>query len=308
MPDAREERGLLRKRAAVADHREGVHLEAVVVVEAERLLNPHAGVELKARGLEPVAAARMAAVKDWHIVLLGHGVYRIKEAQEVFLSVDVLLAVGAEENIMSFLQSKALVHVARLYLGKVLMKHLRHRAARDVGALGRQAALREVAPRVLAVCEVHVADDVNDAPVGLLRKALVLAAVARLHVEYRDVQALRPYHAQAAVGVAQNEHGVGPCRGHELVARVDDVTAGRPEVVPHSVHIDLGLREPEVAEEYAVEVVVVVLTRVGENHVEVLPALGDDGRKADYLRARAHDYQQFQPAVVLKTDIGVVGS
>lgn len=38
MADAREEAALLRQSAAVADHSEGVHLEAVVVVESERFV------------------------------------------------------------------------------------------------------------------------------------------------------------------------------------------------------------------------------------------------------------------------------
>lgn len=42
---------------------------------------------------------------------------------------------------------------------------------------------------MLGVGQVHVGDDVDDAAVGLLGQALVLAAVARLHVEDGDVQA-----------------------------------------------------------------------------------------------------------------------
>ena len=46
--DAREETALLRQSAAVADHGEGVHLEAVVVVESERLMPDDTWIELKA--------------------------------------------------------------------------------------------------------------------------------------------------------------------------------------------------------------------------------------------------------------------
>ena len=58
---------------------------------------------------------------------------------------------------------------------------------------------------VLAVRQVHVADHVNDPPVGLLGQALVLAAVACLHVEDGDVKALRADGGEAAVGLSQHQ-------------------------------------------------------------------------------------------------------
>ena len=61
-------------------------------------------------------------------------------------------------------------------------------------------------------------------------------------------------------------------------------------------------------EEYAVEVVVVVLPGVGEYHVKVLARLVDHRSEADDLRARPHDDQQLDPAVVLEMDSGIVGS
>ena len=46
-------------------------------------------------------------------------------------------------------------------------------------------------------------------------------------------------------------------------------------------------------EKDAVEVVVVVLPRVGENGVEILAALGNDGGQADDLRPCADDDEQL---------------
>lgn len=48
VPDAGEERGFLGKGAAIADDGEGVHLETVVVVEAEGLVLDDTRVELEA--------------------------------------------------------------------------------------------------------------------------------------------------------------------------------------------------------------------------------------------------------------------
>ena len=159
---------------------------------------------------------------------------------------------------------------------------------------------------MLGVGHVHVADDVHDAAVRLLRQALVLAAVAGLHVEDGDVQALGADDAQAAVGVAQNQHAVGTGLREELVGTVDDVAACRAQVVAHDIHIYFRLRQLEVAEEDAVEVVVVVLAGVREDHVKVLAALVDDGGQADDFRACAHDDAKLQPAVLLPLYVGIV--
>lgn len=60
--DAREEAGLLGQRAGVRHYSEGVHLQAVVVVEAHGLVHAHARVELEAGGLQALAGARVAGV------------------------------------------------------------------------------------------------------------------------------------------------------------------------------------------------------------------------------------------------------
>ena len=92
--DGGVEAALLGQGAAVTYHAEGVHLQAVVVVEAEGLLHLHTWIQLETAGFEAVAAAGMATVEDGHVVLLGHPVDGGEEAEEVLLGVDVLLAVG----------------------------------------------------------------------------------------------------------------------------------------------------------------------------------------------------------------------
>ena len=306
MADASEETALLGQRAAVAHYGEGVHLKAVVVVEAQGFLAYDAAVELETARLEAMAAAGVAAVEDGHVVLLCHLVYGIEEREEILLRVDVLFAVGREEDVFAFLQTEAPVHIAGLNLFEILVEHLCHGRAGDVGALAGQAAFGEVAAGVLAVCQVHVGDDIDDAAVGLLGQALVLAAVAGFHVEDGDMQALGADDAQAGVGVAEHEYGIWPRLGEELVGAVDDVAAGGAEVIAHGVHIYLGLGELEVAEEDAVEVVVVVLPRMGEDYVEIAAALVDDCGKADDFGARAHDDAKLELAVVLPLYIGIV--
>ena len=300
--DAREEARLLGQGAGVGDHREGVHLQAVVVVEAHGLVHAHARVELKARGLQALAGARVAGVKDRHVVLLCQRVDRGEQAREVGLGVDVLLAVRREQHVALGLQAELGKDVTRLDLVQVGAQDLGHGRARDVGALRGAAGVLEVAAGVLGVCQVDVGDHVDDAAVGLLGQALVLAAVARLHVEDGDVQSLGRDGGQAAVGVAQDQQRVGLHLHHQLVARGDDVTDRLAQVGSHGVQVDVRVVQRQVAEEDAVERIVVVLPGVRQQAVEVAAALLDDLGQADDLGARAHDDQELQSAVVFESN------
>ena len=303
--DAREEARLLGQRARIGDHREGVHLQAVVVVEAHGLVHAHARVELEAGGLQALAGARVAGVQDRHVVLLGQGVDGGEQAREVGLGVDVLLAVGGQQHVAPGLKAELGQDVGGLDLVQVGAQDLGHGRARHVGALRGAAGVLEVAAGVLGVCQVDVGDHVDDAAVGLLGQALVLAPVARLHVEDGDVKALGRDGGKAAVGVAQDQQRVGLHLHHQLVARGDDVAHGLAQVGAHGVQIDVGVVQRQVAEEDAVQGVVVVLPGVRQQAVEVTSALLDDLGQADDLGAGAHDDQQLKAAVVFKTNIGI---
>ena len=268
-------------------------------------MHAHAGVELEARCLQALAGARVAGVQDRHVVFLGKRVDRGEQAREVRLGVDVLLAVGGEQHVALGLQAELGQDIGRLDLVQVGAQHLGHGRAGDVGALRRAAGVLEVASGVLGVCQVDVGDHVDDAAVGLLGQALVLAAVAGLHVEDGDVQALGRNGRQAAVGVAKDQQRVGLHLHHQLVARGDDVADGLAQVGAHGVQVDVRVVQRQVAEEDTVEGVVVVLASVRQQAVEVAAALLDDLGQSDDLGARAHDDQELQAAVVFKTNIGI---
>lgn len=235
----------------------------------------------------------MATVEDGHVVFLRHLVDSSEEGEEVLLRVDIFLTVSGQENVLAFLQAEALVDVAGLDIGEVVVEDFRHGGSCDIGALLGQAAVGEVSSCVLRVGHIHVGDDIDNTAVGLLGQTLVFAAVAGLHVENGDMESLGSDDAEAAVGVAKDQYAVGLGLGEELVGAVDNVAAGSAKVVTDSIHIDLGLCELQILEEDTVEVVIVVLARVGENHVEVLAALVDDGGETDDLGARADNDNEF---------------
>ena len=235
----------------------------------------------------------MTTVEDGHVVLFRHLVDSSEEGEEVLLRVDIFLTVGGQENILAFLQTEALVHVAGLDIGKVVVEDLRHGGPCDIGALLRQTAVGEVSSCVLRIGHIHVGDDIDDTAVGLLGQALVLAAVAGLHVENGDMESLCSDDAEAAIGVAKDQYAVGLGLGEEFVRAVDDVAAGSAKVVTDSIHIDLGLCELQILEEDTVEVVIVVLACVGENDIKILTALVDNGGETDDLGARADNDDQL---------------
>ena len=298
--NVREEAGLLRQGAGVGYHGEGVHLQTVVVMEAHRLVQAHARVQLKPGGLQALAGARVAGVQDRHVVLLGQRVDGGEQAREVRLCVDVLLTVGGQQHVALGLQPELGENVGSLNLAQVGAQNLSHGRARNVGALRGTAGVLEVAAGVLRVGQVNVGDHVNDAAVGLLGQALVLAAVAGLHMEDGDVEPLGRDGGQATVGVAQDQQGVRPHLDHELIGGGDDVAHGLAQVGSHGVQVDVGVVQRQVAEEDAVERVVVVLPGVRQQAVEMAAALLDDLGQADDLGAGAHDDQELEAAVIFE--------
>ena len=88
------EAALFGQGTTVAHHAEGVHLQAVVVVEAEGLLYLNTRVKLEAAGFKAVAAAWVATVENRHVIFLCHFVDGGEETEEVFLCVNIFLTVG----------------------------------------------------------------------------------------------------------------------------------------------------------------------------------------------------------------------
>ena len=274
--------------------------EGFVLDDAAVETDPSLWLRMTGGQLQALAAARVAGIQDGHIVLLGHLVDGVEEAEEVLFGVDVFLAVGAQKNVFSLLETQALMDVAGFDLSEVAVQHLRHRRAGHVGAFLGKARVGQVAARVLAVGHIHVADDIHDAAVGLFGKALVLAAVAGLHVEDGDMETLGADDAEAAVGVAQHQYGVGLNLNHQLVALGYDVAHRLAEILAHGFHVDVGVGKLQVFEEHTVKVIVVVLTGVRKQAVEILTTLVDDSGQTDDFRAGAYDDKKLELSVILE--------
>ena len=158
MAHRQEEGTLLRQGTAVADHREGIHLQAVVVVEAQRFVTDHTAVQLETACLQPLTAAGVAAVEDGHVILRRHRVDGTKQGKEILLRVDVLLPVGGKQDIIAFPEVQTGVDVRSLDTVQILMQHFRHGRPRHIGALLGHTRSVQVTAGMFRVAHVHIGD------------------------------------------------------------------------------------------------------------------------------------------------------
>ena len=104
---------------------------------------------------------------------------------------------------------------------------------------------------------------------------------------------LGPDDAEARVGVSQHQHGIGPDGGHQLVTAGDDVAHSLTKVIANCLHINIWIGQFQVLKEHAIQVIVVVLPRMRQQRVEVLPAFINHCRQPDYLRPRPYDDEKL---------------
>ena len=150
----------------------------------------------------------MAGIENRHIIFFCQTIDRGKQRAEILLRVDVFLPMGRQQNVFPLFQSQAGMDIAALDFGEIFMQHLCHGGAGHIAAFFRKPAVCQISSGVFAVCHIDIRNDVNDPPVRLFRQALILAPVARLHVENRNVQAFGADGRQTGVGIPQDQQRI----------------------------------------------------------------------------------------------------
>jgi hypothetical protein len=117
------------------------------------------------------------------------------------------------------------------------------------------------------------------------------------------MEALGSYDTEARVGVAKNKNGIGLGVDHDLIALGYDVAHSFAQVLSYCFHINVWCIELEVVEEDSIEVVVIVLTGVGQKGVEIFTAFADDGCKTDNLWTGSYDNEELEATVVLELGV-----
>ena len=309
MTDGEVEAALLRQSAGVGDDCQSVHLQLVVVVEAQRLIDPDTRVKLEAALFQTMLAAGMAGVENGHIILLCQRIDGSEQTQEVLFRVDVLLTVGRQQNVLVLFQPKTLQHVAFLNLFQIHVQHFRHGRAGLVGALLGQTGICQILPGKLRIAHIHVRNYIHDAAIGLLGQALILAAVSCLHVKQRDVQTFCTDGRKAGVGIAQHQIALRLQFREEFIAASHDVSTGHAEIFAHHGHQNVGSVFPKGVFQFKVfpenggEVSVPVLIVVDHAAVKVFPATLDNRSQSDNLRTGTATNHDLGATVVFPFEI-----
>jgi hypothetical protein len=192
----------------------------------------------------------------------------VQQGAQPLWVVDVLLAVGGDEEVLPTSQLELFQDGAAGELLGVMEQHLLHRRPGEEDPACLHTLGKQVAAGVFGVDEVEVGDMVNEAPVGLLWHVLVEAPVAGLHVVHRNPHPLGHDGGDAAVGVPEDEHGVRLFLEQDLLGLDESVPEDPPEAGGVDLEEVVGLADAELVEEDPAELVVVVLPGVHEDVVD----------------------------------------
>ena len=150
----------------------------------------------------------MCADKDWQGVGAAQPAERLEQSRELRRRVDVLLSVSADKEELAGLQLQPIEHAPGVNSGHDIREDFTHWAPGLDHELRRQAFRQQVAPCVLRVDHVHVAEVIDHLPIQLFRHTLIKAAIAGFHVKDGNLAALGRDDGEARVGVAVKKHRV----------------------------------------------------------------------------------------------------
>lgn len=71
------------------------------------------------------------------------------------------------------------------------------------------------------------------------------------------------------------------------------------QVIAYGIQIDLGISQLQILEKNPIQVVIIVLPRMSQNHIKIFPTFIDNHRQTDNLRTRPYNNEQLELAVIL---------
>ncbi|MNW65058.1 hypothetical protein D3C74_434000 [compost metagenome] len=115
---------------------------------------------------------------------------------------------SGNEKILSGLQLELFQNFAGIDLWTVMFHHLVDRIARKHNATARHAFTDKMFLTLFGVRHVNGRDRINHAAVFLLWYIQIEAAVASLHMNYRNAHTFSKYRTQCTIGVSKQEQFV----------------------------------------------------------------------------------------------------
>src|SRR5690348_11757906 len=113
---------------------------------------------------------------------------------------------------------------------------------------------------MVAVGQVDVADMVNDLSIEFFGDSLIETAVPRLHVKYRNLQALGHDRRQATIRIPENKERIRLFLTHHIVRMSQDIAQRLTQTVGDDIEKMIRLPDLELFEKNLIEIVVMVLS------------------------------------------------
>ena len=167
--------------------------------------------------VEPLPGSGMRGDDQRQFVLGGQRVEQGHEPFQCARLVHVFLAMAAHDKVSSALQAETFENRRRADFRQVMVEYFVHGAPGLDDAVRRQPLAQQVFPGNRTIGHVDIAGMVHDAPIDLLGRAVVEAAVSGLHVKHRNPPPLGGQGGQGAVGVPQDQDRVRPELGEQAV-------------------------------------------------------------------------------------------
>src|SRR5947209_7028364 len=151
------------------------------------------------------------------------------------------------------------------------------------------AFAQEVRSAALRIRHQNIAAVIDCAPVDFFRHAVIIAAVACLHVINGNPHTLCHYRRQPAVRVSKNEQAVRPLLEHDALGFHNDLSDLLAERLAAHAQEIVWLSYIELLKENVIQVRIEILPRVYKDVLAQAVQLLNDTAQANYLRARAQD-------------------
>ncbi len=288
-----QDRGLLGQGAAVGDDTEGVALDLDVVDEAEGRQESEPGIER--HSLQTLARSRMGGDNHGLAEQRRDGAKAGQQLLQARRIVHRLLAMRADDEIGLGLQCESSQNAGGFNGSLVMGQDLGHGRADGEDAVFRQTLGQEKPAGMLAMGHVDVAQMIDDAAVDLLRDTEIEATVAGLKMEDRDAAALRRDHRKAGIGVAVDQHRIGPDGLEQAVAPPDDFGDGVGGTRSRSGEPVVRAPNFELVEEYVAQSGLIVLAGMDEDVARVSVELGNDPAELDQFGPCAENRHHRRP-------------
>ena len=120
------------------------------------------------------------------------------------------------------------------------------------------------------------------------------------------MQTLCTDYAQTAVGISQYQNSIRLNGSHQLIALSNDISHGFSKVSTDCIHIHFRVCQLQIMEKYTVQVIIIILPRMCQNHIKIFTCFVDNSCQTNNLRTSTDNNQQLQLSIIFKRYITII--